>query len=292
MQLKHLRNSSIDYTRWDKCISESQNPLSYAYSWYLDVVSPKWEALVSEDYEYVMPLPVKSKYKISYLVQPILTQQLGIFSKLEINESIVEEFIKQIPYYSYELNLNDRNSYSKATILPNYILDLNRPYEKIASHYSKNTLRNIEKSTKYNLTIKNDLDLDIFLHFFFSENKHDVSRIQTVVKKLLEKGVAEKVMTLYGVYSNENNLIAALCVMHSSHRISYLLPISNAEGKISSAMFLLVDKLIHENYGRKIVLDFEGSSIEGIARFYRGFGAINQPYYILKQYRPSFLVRK
>lgn len=292
MQLIHLRNSSIDYIRWDKSISESQNPLSYAHSWYLDVVSPGWEALVSENYEYLMPLPVKSKYKISYLVQPILTQQLGIFSKQEINESIVEEFIKQIPYYSYELNLNQQNYYSKANILPNYILDLNRPYEKIVSIYSKNTIRNIQKSAKYNLTVKTDLDLKVFLHFFFSENNHNVSGIQTVVKKLLEKGIEQKLMKLYGVISNDNNLIAAVCIMHSSNRIIYLLPISNDEGKISSAMFLLVDKLIQENSGRNVVLDFEGSSIEGIARFYKGFGAINQPYYRLKQMRPSFLVRK
>ena len=70
---------------------------------------PGWEALISENYEYIMPLPVKSKYKIPYLVQPILTQQLGIFSKNKINENIIEEFIKEIPYFSYEINLNEHN---------------------------------------------------------------------------------------------------------------------------------------------------------------------------------------
>src|ERR1035437_8944019 len=139
MQIIHLRNKTIDYQRWDFCITQSHNHLTYAYSWYLDIVSPDWEALVSEDYEYIMPLPVKSRYGIPYLVQPVLTQQLGIFSKKEIDEDIVEEFIKQIPYFSYELNLNETNFYAKALIYPNFVLNLRQTYNQINACYSKNT---------------------------------------------------------------------------------------------------------------------------------------------------------
>jgi len=292
MPIKHLQHKEIDYKRWDKKISESSNQLTYAYTWYLDIVSPRWEALVTEDYEYIMPLPVKRRYGLPYLVQPILTQQLGIFSAQSIDEKVVKDFIKELPSFSYELNLNKHNYHSGAVAFPNYILNLNQSYDQISAHYSKNTQRNIDKSNKLNLTIKTGLKLDVFIDFFFSENKHELSNIRTVVEELLEKGIAEKAMTLYGVYSTENNLIAALCVMHSAHRINYLLPISNTEGKTSSAMFLLVDKLIQDNTETNRVIDFEGSSIEGIARFYKGFGAKNEPYYVLKRFRPSFLMRK
>ena len=61
MKVIHLRNSEIDRTNWDNCIAQSANQLTYAHSWYLDVVSPQWEALVDENYDYVMPLPVKWK---------------------------------------------------------------------------------------------------------------------------------------------------------------------------------------------------------------------------------------
>jgi len=292
MLVKHLQHKEIEYVRWDKYISESQNQLTYAFTWYLDIVSPNWEALVTEDYEYIMPLPVKRRYGLPYLVQPILTQQLGIFSKQLIDENVVQHFIKELPSFSYELNLNEQNFHSNAVAFPNYILNLNQPYEKIASFYSKNTQRNIDKSTKLKLNVKIGIQQDVFLSFYYSVNKNFISAQQSVVKELIEKGIAENAMTLYGVYSSENNLIAALCIMYSTHRITYLLPISNSEGKATSAMFLLIDKLIHEKAGCNCILDFEGSSIEGIARFYKGFGAKNQPYYILKQFRPSFLIRK
>lgn len=292
MLIKHFQHNDIDYTRWDKCISESKNQLTYAYTWYLDVVSPNWDALISKDYEYIMPLPIKYKYGLPYLVQPILTQQLGIFSKQTIDEDVVHQFIKNLPSFSYELNLNEQNFHSSAVAYPNFILNLNQPYEQIAAQYSKNTKRNIDKSLKLDLKVKTGLELDVFLTFYYSVNKNYMSAQQPVVKELIEKGIAENAMTLYGVYSAEKNLIAALCILHSAHRITYLLPISNHEGKVSSAMFLLIDMIIRKEASNNIILDFEGSRIEGIARFYKGFGATYQPYYILKRFRPSFLIHK
>jgi hypothetical protein len=292
MKLKHLRNKSIDFKRWDNCIAQSKNHLTYAFSWYLDVVSPDWEALVSKDYEYVMPLPIKSRYGFPYLVQPVLTQQLGIFSKHDINEKIVEEFMKEIPYFSYELNLNENNFYANAVIYPNFILDLNKPYKEIYEAYTKNSRRNIEKARRLNLKIQQNISEEDFLSFYFSVHKHYLSPQQPVLQKLIEKGILENSLTLYGVLSANDNLIAELCLLKTNNRLTYLLPVSNAEGKNSSAMFFLIDYLIQENAEINAILDFEGSKIEGIARLYRGFGAKYHPYYILKRFRPSFLIRK
>lgn len=291
MRLKHLQNSNIDYEAWDDCISKSYNSLPYAYSWYLDIVSPGWEAIVSDNYEYVMPLPVKSKYKIPYLVQPVLSQQLGIFSKKEINEPIVDEFVKRIPHYSYELNLNEYNFHSKALIYPNFTLDLNQPYEKITEAYSKNTKRNIDKAEKLNLIVKEEISLTQFIEFYYSVEKKFPHVQKNVFTKLIERGIEKKSITLYGVYSAKDTLIAALCILKSNNRMIYLLPVSSAEGKSSFAMFYLINFLINKEANNNKIFDFEGSRIEGIARFYKGFGAKNKPYYILKRFRPSFLIK-
>ncbi|MDD4969662.1 MAG: hypothetical protein PHT07_09565 [Paludibacter sp.] len=290
MQIIHLRNKTIDYNRWDTCIAQAHNHLTYAFSWYLDIVSPEWEALVSEDYEYIMPLPVKSRYGIPYLVQPVLTQQLGIFSKKTINEKIVEEFIKQIPYFSYELNLNEANFYVKALIFPNFILSLLHPYDLLRKAFSKNTKRNLDKALKSKLTVESDLSVETFLSFYFSVEKNFLSPKEPVLEKLIHKGIDEKALTLYGVYDEKQELIAGLCVLNTGNRITYLLPVSNPHGKEASAMFLLIDTIIRNEAGKDKLLDFEGSRIEGVARLYKGFGAKYHPYYILKKFRPSFLI--
>lgn len=292
MKITHLRNKAIDFSRWDNSIAQSHNQLTYAFSWYLNIVSPDWEALVSENYEFVMPLPIKTRYKFPYLVQPVLTQQLGIFSKNKINENIVEAFINEIPYFSYELNLNEHNFYSKALIYPNFILPLDLSYNQIQEGFSKNTQRNIEKASKFNLRVQNNLSTANYISFYFSVDKHYLSPQQPILEKLIEKGLAEESLKLYGVYSGEETLIAALCLLHRGNRLTYLLPVSNAQGKKSFAMFYLIDRLISENTGENKIIDFEGSQIEGVSRLYQGFGAKNHPYYILKQFRPSFLIGK
>jgi len=292
MKITHLRNNAIDRERWDSCIAQSNNQLTYAYSWYLDVVAPHWEALISDDYEHVMPLPVKRRYKVSYLVQPILTQQLGIFSKSEINETLVENFIKEIPYFSYELNLNEGNLYTKALVYPNFLLDLHHTYSEIAAIYSKNTVRNIGKAKKLELKIQVGLSSNEFLGFYSTIEKQFISVRHSVLDKLIKTGITKNALTIYGVRSADDELIAGLCLLHSENRLTYLLPVSNHEGKASSAMFLLIDHLIKNEAGKNKVFDFEGSQIEGIARLYRGFGAKNHPYFILKRFRPSFLISK
>lgn len=292
MKITHLRNKAIDIDRWDSAITQSVNRLPYAYSWFLNVVSPDWEALVSENYEYVMPLPVKSRYKFPYLVQPVLTQQLGIFSKHTINESIVEEFIKEIPYFSYELNLNEQNFYGKALIYPNYVLQLDSSYEKLYSNFSKNTQRNVDKALKQNLTIQDTLDSQTFISFYFSVEKKYLSPQQPILEKLIESGITAKAIKIYGVYNAHQVLIAALCLIHTGNRLTYLVPVSSPNGKDVYAMFFLINHLILENCGKNRVIDFEGSQIEGVARLYKGFGAKYHSYYILKRFRPSFLIGK
>ena len=292
MQIKHLQHKDIDYSRWDECITQSHNQLTYAHSWYLDIVSPNWEALVMDNYEYIMPLPIKRKYGIPYLVQPIFVQQLGIFSKHKIEKSIIDLFIKQIRIFSYELNFNNNNCHADALAYPNYVLDLNKSYTEIAAHYSKNTLRNIEKAVKSNLKIEPELPINDFISFYHTEDKNYQSTHKLIAENLLQKGISENKIKLLGVFSSEHKLIATLCILNSNNRITYLLPVSSSEGKSLSAMFLLIDFIIRKESNTANILDFEGSSIEGSARFYKGFGAINQPYYILKQFRPSFLTGK
>ncbi|MEA3446653.1 MAG: hypothetical protein U9R19_18205, partial [Bacteroidota bacterium] len=97
MAIRFLIHKQIDKRKWNQCIKSSVNGIVYAYSWYLDIVSENWEALVEDDYKSVMPLTINEKYGISYLRQPIFTQQLGVFSSQRLDSNLVKTFIKSIP---------------------------------------------------------------------------------------------------------------------------------------------------------------------------------------------------
>jgi hypothetical protein len=70
------KNHEIDREQWDKCIRNSPGTKPYAWSWYLDIMAPGWEALVDDDYDSVFPFLL-----LPGLVYGIL-QLLSSFSSL------------------------------------------------------------------------------------------------------------------------------------------------------------------------------------------------------------------
>lgn len=289
MKLIYLKHNKIDKTAWDATVKEASTSMPYAYSWYLDVVSPQWEALVTPDYAYVMPLPVKRKFGIPYVIQPRWTQQLGLFSRDFITPEIVEQFIRRIPYVSYDFNLNFGNV-RHTQLLPNRIIDLSADYKSINKQFSKNTKRNIAKALKANLNIQL-IDYKLLADFWMSQNSDMPIELFEKLPTLCAAAQEHHVGYFYGVFTSNQELVATLMTLETESRIIYLVPTSNQLGKDTSAMFLLVDELLKKNAGSSKVFDCEGSRIPGVSKFYEGFGATLQPYFTINRCRPQWLVK-
>jgi hypothetical protein len=103
--------------------------------------------------------------------------------------------------------------------------------------------------------------------------------------RVMNFGLSRGIATIYGAYNQHNTLCAAAFFIFAGKRVTYLNAVSNEQGKTTNAMHKIIDQFIQENAGRKLTLDFEGSIIEGIARFYKGFGAQLEQYYCLKSNR-------
>lgn len=291
MQIDYLPHPSIDKIKWDQAILTAGNGMLYACSWYLDCIAPDWDALVANDYEYVFPVTVKHKYKLPYIVQPFLAQQLGLFSTKHLTETVLQQFIARLPSYSYEINLNYANPIREGIEMTNLVLDLQRDYSAIENDYSKNCRRNLTKARQHFYSFV-EIDSETFLKSYCKVEQRDKKINQQLIAKVVEAGYTHAAIRCCALVAPDGIADALLAYGTYNQRISYLFPASSERGKLQSAMFLLVDELIRNSTGRYSWFDFEGSMIEGIARFYTGFGAINQPYRILKRLRPSFLIGK
>ena len=285
MEISYLKQDEIDTKKWDKCIASSINGIVYAYSWYLDIVCETWEALVFGDYETVMPLTFNKKYGILYLFQPSFTQQLGVFSTQDLSDKIVERFIKAIPkkYRFAEINLNKFNHLDEADNLKvdhriTYELELIKDYESIFRQYKKNDIRNIRKAIQNKVSIVPGLKPNDVINLINSSgNKQNLKEKDfAIIRRLIATAGRKKSGQLYGAYTNNNTLCAAGFFVHSNKKVCFILSVANDEAKEAGAMFLLIDEFIKQYASRNMILDFEGSNIAGIARFYSGFGA--KPY--------------
>ena len=95
--IRFVEYNQLDTEKWDTCIKRCANSLPYVFSWYLDIVVQKWDALILDDYQAVFPLPSRKKFCIKYSFTPFWVQQLGLFYIKSNSRLLVEDFISAIP---------------------------------------------------------------------------------------------------------------------------------------------------------------------------------------------------
>ena len=288
----------MDIEAYDLCLASSLHSLPYAYSFYLDAICDDWLVLVDGNYDSVMPLPIRIKYGITYMYPPFFVQQLGVFSKEIITSSLVQRFLDHIPsHIKYiETHLNYTNSGLEANISRlNLVLSLAHSYDKLFNSFSKTLKRNILNANK-NGTIAffETEEIKTFINFFkayaWPKSKNigeiDIKRLSHLISVLLEKKLAK-----IFVVENEEGWLSATLFLITKTRVINLIPVNNVQAKDMNASAFLLNKVIELYAESETLLDFEGSEIPGVARFYRQFGATEQIYFKYKENRLPALLK-
>ncbi|HKG67801.1 MAG TPA: hypothetical protein VKA92_02960, partial [Segetibacter sp.] len=177
--IRYIKHDEIDFKKWDFVISTARNSRVYAVSAYLNhMCHRKWDALLLGDYEYLMPLPFRKKFGISYLYVPAFIQQLGIFSSKRIDENLVSAFLKAIPrkFMYCELVLNSNNpSYGYSAVSKkNYLLPLHDPYNVLVKNYSRSAKRNIKKAIQEGVSIEERISPEITIQLHRQRFKDNI----------------------------------------------------------------------------------------------------------------------
>lgn len=300
--LQFIKSNQINRIKWDEELLQMPNSLPYAATWYLDAVTgDSWDALVSPDYGFLMPLPSKKKFGIHYLPTPLFIQQLGIFSNSVCNEEICNQFIKQISanYKLIEFNFNHFNQLPHSSKYElrercNMIFHLPKERTTALNKFSDNTKRNIQKSVSHSLrfgttSIRSIINL-------FQENKE--SSIENwkienynILERLYHMSALRGYGKAYGMYNTNGKLLCGAFFMEWKNRAIFLFSGNSEEGKQTGAMSSLIHHYINECPPEIDLLDFEGSDNQGLKRFYQSFGAIEANYVHLRQNRLPFYLR-
>ena len=287
MQLQFLKHSQIDKRRWLHAIQQSSNGLIYAWPQYLDAVSPSWQALVNEDYSLVMPLTYRRKWGVRYLYQPAFCQQLGIFGNA-VNPGIVEKFLHAAAqHFSFaEIQLNFQSSLlsENKLIRKNYVLSLSETYQTIRNSYGKDLIKkNLQRTEKFNLQYQAsnnyvaaiDAFEELYSRRMTGNTEADYNALKEIYKQLQKKENA----FVREVLLPNGELLACGVFFKDDKRIYNIASSTFPNGRTLEANHFLFDQLIQEFAGSDLLLDFEGSEITGVERFYKKFGTQNQPYF-------------
>ena len=282
--INYLPHKEIDFDKWDHCIENSLNGIIYPYTFYLNQVSPGWDALVLDDYHAVMPLTWKKKKGFHYIYQPFFVQQLGVFSTAPISQELVHDFLLHIPdrfrFINYNLNTHNRiEGLKSAKVIKRvtYELDLISPYEKIKNNYSKNTRRNLSKALKSNVFVTKNSSPDIIIESFRKHRGREFQKIKeshyNTLKHLIYSGIHRGNAVAYSAYNAQNSFCAGVVFLHSHKKSILIFSGRTPEALENGAMTAIIDRYIHDYAEQNMTLDFEGSEDKNLARFYSGFGS-------------------
>lgn len=281
--IKRLKYHEIDFEKYTQCLENSEQRKYSATKDFLDITGNKsWELLVYKDYEAIMPIPFVKKYGIRIVLNPLLCQQLGIFSRkdfVEINDAFKTFLEKKylIKVYAF----NDGNSFSlNNKQRKNYIIFPNN-YEIVYSKYSPKRKRKLRSEEA--ILADSDIELIDFKqaesfiknNFLGAEKESDILKFLEIFENLYIANIV-----IFKAYFYQNKIVNIIAV-YEDEKTNALLGTFNDKNfvKISGAS-ILIDEMIKGNIETKI-FDFEGSELPNVEEFFRGFRPDLKPFSII-----------
>lgn len=284
--MKILEHNEIDFKKWDDVILNSELPLVFAQSFYLNATCPGWNALVTDGYKTIMPVTSNKKLGIKYMLQPPFTPQLGVFGVFA--KKVVNDFLNvltsKFKYISIELNASNVVDGSDLKDKRTFVIDFKHDFL-----FNSNTKRNIAKANKLGLVVEqvpyeNTLVLNKkYLHPFL-KNKLKIKPNQIkLFDQLLKNSIENNYLTTFVTKDKDAKIIAIAHFISNGRHSVYLKGTSFDKTSNSGSMHLLMSKAVTLFKERGVdFFDFGGGQTESIAQFYSGFGAKPLVYKIYK----------
>lgn len=289
-----LHRSQLDLTQWDTFIAASPQRILYAYSWYLDTVSPDWQALVlaeNDQWQAVMPLPCRKKWGLNVVQQPFFCQLLGVFSHSSADFQHVSNVLLAEVTTAFRYISTYSGRFAAPTVFPevlkvthgtNWVLSLHQPYPVLFQNYTRDRRLNLKRAHKFYWEAQQSTDIEPLIELFkknhatqieggVAESAYDLLRNVTAL-------LAQK-KALRLVYAVRDGLMEAGALFTIfNHRIIYLFNAATPAGRKGNARTWLIDQMIREYAQTDFIFDFESPDIHSIASFYKSFGAQKENY--------------
>lgn len=274
-----LDNSKIDTVRWNRCVLNSKNEHVYGYTWYLKEVAESWVGFVLEDYNAVFGVPVKQKLGFFYIFQPDFYQRSEVFGDystadlFDLSAAVLKHFSK--------INITTaQNLFERSQVLNNLIIP-----DYLENNISTNTKRNINKAKKADcLVLESGIeDCNEAIDLFVSNTSYKLaSNFKSQFLSLTNSLNHNSSLVIRKIIKQNENIAFAVCAK-SERRLTLLLLANSSESKKYGAAHLLIQSLLEYSKLLHLIFDFEGSNNPGIARFYKSFGALHEPYFYFDQ---------
>lgn len=284
-------------------INTNTNSIFESDAWLDVVANGNWERIEIKkkngDIEAAFPFVKGRNCGFKCLCMPPLTQTLGVYispsnakltKRLEREKKLLNKIIEEIPRdYNCDLSLDIDNSYVLPFIWAGYQVSPRFSYriedltnlDEVWAGFKENIKTDIRKAEK-KVTVRDDMSIDVLLQMqkktFEHQNRkspYDEKMVKDLDQVLANNGARKLLCAI----DEDGNVHAATYFVFDNQRCYYLMSGGDPEYRNSGATSLLVWEGIKLAHTTSQIFDFEGSMIESIERFVRGFGATPRAYY-------------
>jgi hypothetical protein len=273
---KRIDRHLLDENKWQALSQQTSGNELYTHLSYLDAVCDAWDAWIKNDYEAIIPIPVRTKLGVKYAYQPEFYQRIELVApNCKIEEHEILEILNG--YLKVDITIGVDMTNKDFVPMTNYILSTPDEFK-----LSKNSARNFKKAEKIGVELFHEQDLtphQIANHFAkhtrFKLSSDFAASFGRVFNCL--KGLGAIQVYSAGKVHEDKNVIAV--VANLGVRQTLLMLSTNEQAKKQGSAHYLISKLIEQCLNQEKIFDFEGSNHAGIARFYASFGARKETYW-------------
>ena len=270
-------------------------------AWWMNLTTEgHWDEAVVVNSEGViarLPYRTLSRYGAKVLTQPRLTPYAGPWHRPSIAKAsnqfserrrLTVELLSQLP----RCDLFSQNlwpgipdwlpfhwaGYSELTAYTNWYRDLSSP-EFLWESFLKETRAEIRKAQKLvEVVVSNDVDRLCDLHeLTFVQQGLSPPRERAFLRRVVEGALCKGHGRIVFAVDAKGNTHAVNLIVFDDRSAHYLIGGSDTRYRTSGAASLLVWDAIQFAASVSKLFDFEGSMVEGISRFFRGFNPESVP---------------
>jgi Acetyltransferase (GNAT) domain len=305
------KESYIEFCRVEKTI-----PIFMQNGW-LDAVcraGVSWDVALTHDEKGrilgVLAYQIKQKWGLRILSEPFLSPFCGIWIKektfknrheqYHFEKKIIAKLIDDLPpfhfaHFRFSTNNADWQPFFwagfKQTTRYTYQLNLKNE-DNFFAQFNQNTQRNIRKAEqKMSISTADDLDTFLKISNLTFERQNKKSSIPHSIWQSADAFLKNNnLKTVYFARDTEGSLEGAVYIIFDKKTAYYLAGGSTETGRKNGAMHFLLHKAIEDARQRGLeFFDFEGSMLQGVESFFRGFNGQLMPYSAVWKYKNRFL---
>lgn len=302
-------------TYYNKFCKKNELPIFFQ-PWWLDSTAGKnnWGVAIyekSNEVFGVLPFFFKNKAIFKFLGLPTFSQHLGPWliypkgqknnTKLAFEKEVLTNLINLLPKANVSV-LKAHHSIQNilpfvwkgfdSTVKYTYILkDILNNESGLLENLSSGTRKNIKKAQKIVEVIESEDASELFglIQKTFNRQRMKVPFNEAQLLNLYNSCVKKNSCKILLAKDKQNNIHSGILLIWNNKTVYYLMGGSNPNFRNSEAMSLVMWESIKfaSSFAREF--DFEGTMVESIERFIRGFGATQHPYFQISKVKPSFL---